>query len=99
MDAPGCGTAADPSGRSRHHVQGLLDAEERPLQRVLRGLRAAGLDVETEAKRSRLDGIAGQHPADVASDTFEREVDFGLICAFAAGLEGGCCCPPLAGRR
>jgi RNA polymerase-binding transcription factor DksA len=59
-----------------------LDGEERRIRRALGELRAAGVDVQSEQDDLGELAPASQHPADVGSETLEREVDLGLINDF-----------------
>ena len=63
-----------------------LGAERRRLDRVVAELGANGLDMRTQEEDLGEIASASQHPADVASETFEREVELGLIDDFRAAL-------------
>lgn len=67
-------------------VTGWLEQEARRVRRALAELRAVGLDARTEEEDLGELASSSQHPADVASETFEREVDFGLIEDFEREL-------------
>jgi RNA polymerase-binding transcription factor DksA len=56
-----------------------LDAEERRWEQVRTALSGARLADEDEAEWVAELDRAGHHPADLASETTEREVDFGLL--------------------
>ena len=63
-----------------------LDVERRRLDRVVAELGAYGLDMRTQEEDLGEIASASQHQADVASETFEREVELGLIDEFRATL-------------
>src|SRR5690349_14987417 len=60
-------------------VTDWLEREARRLRRALAEVRADGLDAQTEEEDLGEVASSSQHPADVASETLEREVDLGLI--------------------
>ncbi|MFN0090425.1 MAG: TraR/DksA C4-type zinc finger protein [Acidimicrobiales bacterium] len=64
----------------------LLTAERTRLSTVLAGLEADGLTVQTEAQSVGELSDADQHPADSASETFEREKELTLAADVAAEL-------------
>jgi RNA polymerase-binding transcription factor DksA len=64
-----------------------LRREEQRTQRTLARLRASGLDAQTEEEDLGELASASQHPADVASETMEREVDLGLIEDFERAID------------
>jgi RNA polymerase-binding transcription factor DksA len=73
-----------PEGRS---ALDWLDRAERQAQRALAELGAAGLDVQTEEEDLGELASASQHPADVASETLEREVELGLMADFRRAID------------
>lgn len=60
-------------------VQRHLDAEERRWQKVRAALLGTHVTDEDESTWIGELDRAGQHPADLASETMEREIDFGLL--------------------
>ncbi len=76
--------ASSNTARSAEFVaaRNRLEDERQRLSRLLADLDAEGLDRETEADNLGEIGAAGQHPADVASETFERELDLTLVMDF-----------------
>jgi RNA polymerase-binding transcription factor DksA len=68
------------SSRSR------LEAERVRLTRLIAGLEDEGLDLEPESDSLGAIAPVSQHPADVGSETFERERDLSLLGEFRAEL-------------
>jgi RNA polymerase-binding transcription factor DksA len=64
-----------------------LDEEERRLLRAIEERHGLELSERTEEEDVGEIASSGQHPADVASETYEREVDFGLVADFRALLD------------
>ncbi len=63
-----------------------LAADESRLRRAIADLDPAGLADHSAEEDLGEVASASQHPADVASETFEREVEFGLLEDFQAAL-------------
>lgn len=69
----------DPSGPLDERIRAALDQEEYRLLRAI--AERGGPDLARCTEEEDIGEIASssQHPADVASETYEREVDFGLV--------------------
>ena len=80
------GTAGACPGADLGTVAGALAAERRRLRRVIAEIAAHGLDQRTEEDDLGEVASASQHPADVATETFEREVELGLLEEFSEAL-------------
>ena len=63
-----------------------LDEDERRHLRAIEERRGLELGERTEEEDVGEIASSSQHPADVASETYEREVDFGLVEDFRARL-------------
>lgn len=79
MSRTGASRPRPPDGVARGLARARLDDAERAVRNALDAFRGAQLDARTEAEDLGELASAGQHPADVASETFEREVQFGLL--------------------
>src|SRR5262245_31364951 len=64
-----------------------LAAEHDQLIRVVSALELDGIDLEPESTSVGELAAAGQHPADLASETFERERDLALLAEFRAEID------------
>jgi RNA polymerase-binding transcription factor DksA len=64
-----------------------LAAEHDQLAGLVSALEHEGLDVEPESTSIGELAAAGQHPADLASETFDRERDLALLNEFRAELD------------
>jgi RNA polymerase-binding transcription factor DksA len=76
---------AEPA-RGRAAALAALSAERRRIERVVGELVAAAPAEHSEEEDLGEVAAASQHPADVASETFEREVELGLLEDFRAAL-------------
>jgi RNA polymerase-binding transcription factor DksA len=73
-------------GLDNRATRSRLEAERQRLTRLIVGLEDEGLDRESEADSLGEITPVSQHPADVGSETFERERDFSLLEEFGAEL-------------
>lgn len=64
----------------------LLDAERQRLEAVRRGFDAERLHEESEDESTSELSHLAQHPADIATETFEREKDFSILEQIEAEL-------------
>jgi RNA polymerase-binding transcription factor DksA len=71
------------TGFDEQHTRQRLEHDRERVQSLITGLRSEGLDEEESAQAGELTHY-DQHPADQASDTFEREKDIAIL----EGLEG-----------
>ena len=74
------------ASEARARAAAALGAERGRLDRVVAELGANELDLRTEEEDLGEVASASQHPADVASETLEREIELGLIDDFRAAL-------------
>jgi RNA polymerase-binding transcription factor DksA len=75
------------SGPGATDFQDRLDSDHLRLARIVTALEDEGLDREPEAVSVGELASAGQHPADLATETFERERDLGLLSDFRHQLD------------
>jgi RNA polymerase-binding transcription factor DksA len=73
-------------GLDDRSTRARLQAERHRLTRLIAGLEDEGLDRESEADSLGEITPVSQHPADVGSETFERERDLSLLEEFRAEL-------------
>jgi RNA polymerase-binding transcription factor DksA len=76
-----------PTGWPEETPDVCLAAEHDRLVGLVSALRLEDLDVEPESTSIDELAAAGQHPADLASETFERERDLTLLTEFRAELD------------
>ena len=74
------------SGVTSERESRWLADERRRLERVIAELAAAEMDQRTEEDDLGEVASCSQHPADVASETLEREVEIGLLDEFRTAL-------------
>lgn len=60
-------------------VTSTLFHEREAIEQTIESLEHDGLDLESESDSLSEISASGQHPADVASETLEREVELGLL--------------------
>lgn len=77
---------ADGPSATRDRALTALAAERNRIERVVAELAAAALSEQSAEEDLGEIAAASQHPADVASETFEREVEFGLLDEFRTVL-------------
>jgi RNA polymerase-binding transcription factor DksA len=68
-------------------VRRWLEIQRARLAGLISGLEREGMAAESQADAMGEMAPASQHPADIASDTFERERDLGLLEDFRAELD------------
>lgn len=71
-------TATGPTSRPGEALRALAHERE-VIEHTIESLEHDGLHLETEADSLSEISAAGQHPADVATETLEREVELGLL--------------------
>lgn len=80
-------TIERPADRPDEMFDARLTADHDQLVSVVSALEREGLDLEPESTSVGELTAAGQHPADLASETFERERDLALLSEFRGELE------------
>ena len=82
------GTATEQTAGQADETPDLrLAAEHDQLVGLVSAIEGEGIDLEPESTSVGELARAGQHPADLASETFERELDLTLLNEFRAELE------------
>lgn len=74
--------ASNLSDEERSTLSRLLD-ERASIQRAIDAIEHEGIDLESESESINEIAASSQHPADVASETFERERELGLLEDFS----------------